>query len=88
MRKKAKRLIRALVERREEVVLRARTIANKQIPEQLIDTNMSDTIEWIVTPHIQEKYERFQKAEDEDVRGFQSLMMKIFKAIGVKNKKA
>ena len=84
MRKKVKRLINSLVERREEVVSRARMIANKQVPEELINQNMTATIEWIVGPHIKQTYDRYQKAEDEDVRGFQSLMMKIFKAIGVK----
>lgn len=80
VRKKRRRLIEDLIKRREEVILRAKMIANKDVPESLINTGFADVIKWMITPHIEPTYEPYNQPEDSEVRGFQNTLMKILKA--------
>jgi len=84
--KKARKLISELAIRRDEVVTRAKMVANKQLPQNLLDSDFPTTIEWIITPHIKEDYEHFQQVKDKDVRRFQNLMGKMLKAFSKKKK--
>ena len=75
--RKAKSLIKELVKRRNEVIERAKLIANKKIPENLITLQLADVIEWIIKPHIKEDYSEYIEASDVEVRGFQKLLQKV-----------
>ena len=87
MRKKKKgKLIHEFAIRRDEVVNRARMAANRKLPQHLLDSDFMTIFEWIITPHISEKYEENKPVVDKEVRGFQKLMSKIFRALG-KSKK-
>jgi len=87
MRKKKKgKLIHEFAVRRDEVVSRARLAANRQLPQHLLDSDFMTIFEWIITPHIKQEYEVGKRVVDKEVRGFQKLMSKIFRALG-KNKK-
>ena len=87
MRKNKQRvLIKELVKRREEVIKRAILIANKDIPEHLIECQLSEIIEWMVEPHIREKFGEYNKPSDKEVRGFQRLLQKVVNKVkGEKN---
>lgn len=79
--KKRANLVRELIRRREEVIKRARMIANKQIPEHIIEGDYAGIIEWIVKPHINEKYEEYKSPDDEEVRWWQKIGYKIAKIL-------
>ena len=76
-RNKSKKLIKELIKRRDEVVKRAAMIANKKIPEYLLEVQLADLIEWIIKPHIREQYSDYKKPSDSKVRGFQKLLQKV-----------
>lgn len=75
--KRSKKLIKELVNRREEVIRRAILIANKDVPEHLIELQLSDIIEWMIEPHIKEKFVEYNKPDDKKVRGFQKVIQKV-----------
>lgn len=85
--KKAKRLIVELAKRRDEVIQRAILIANKKIPEELIDLQLADLMEWVIKPHIKESYTSYNKPSDSEVRGFQKLLQKVTNKAGKYDRK-
>ena len=87
-RNKSKRLIKELVKRRDEVAKRAKMVANKRIPEHLIDSQLAEIMEWIVQPHIVAEYDNYNKPSNTEVRGFQKILQKILKRSKNDNKKA
>ena len=72
-----KKLIKELIKRRNEVIKRAVMIANKKIPEYLLEVQLAELIEWIIKPHIMEEYTTYNKPSDSKVRGFQKLLQKV-----------
>ena len=76
-RNKSKKLIKELIKRRDEVIRRAVMIANKKIPEYLLEVQLAELIEWIIKPHIMEEYTTYNKPSDSKVRGFQKLLQKV-----------
>lgn len=74
---KSKKLINELVKRREEVIRRAILIANKDIPENLIDCQLAEILEWMIEPHIKEEFIEYKKPSDKEVRGFQKVLQKV-----------
>ena len=66
-----------MVKRRDEVIKRAVMIANKKIPEYLLEVQLAELIEWIIKPHIMEEYTTYNKPSDSKVRGFQKLLQKV-----------
>lgn len=85
MRKKKRRnLIKELINRRDEVIKRAKNLANRQIPQEFMDKDFPDIIEWVIIPHISESYQPYKKVEDDEVRGFSKLMGKLIYALGGK----
>jgi len=68
--KKKDELINELVTRRDEVVKRAALVANRQLPQPILEKIQSeaDMLEWIVTPHIYGNYDPVVKINDEILR--------------------
>ena len=77
-----KKLIKELIKRRDEVTKRAVMIANKKIPEYLLEVQLAELIEWIIKPHIMEEYTTYNKPSDSKVRGFQKLLQKVTSKAG------
>jgi len=63
-------LINELATRRDEVVKRAALVANRQLPQPILEKIQSeaDMLEWIVTPHLYETFEPVVRIDDEVLR--------------------
>ena len=82
---KNRKIIKELIDRRDEVTRRAVKIANRNIPQNLIDVSYPKIIEWMVEPHLYEKYIKVSNVEESELRDDQNL---IYKILGVfKDKK-
>ena len=84
---KNRKIIKELIARRDEVTRRAVKIANRNIPQNLIDMSYPKIIEWVVSPHLYEVYKKASNVEESVLRDDMSLVYKILGVFKDKNKK-
>ena len=84
---KNRKIIKELIDRRDEVTRRAVKIANRNIPQNLIDVSYPKIIEWVVSPHLYEVYKKASNVEESVLRDDQNLIYKILGVFKDKNKK-
>ena len=84
---KNRKIIKELIDRRDEVTRRAVKIANRNIPQHLIDMSYPKIIEWMVEPHLYEVYKKASNVEESVLRDDQTLIYKILGVFKDKNKK-
>ncbi|MCP4651647.1 MAG: hypothetical protein GY853_16420 [PVC group bacterium] len=63
-------LIKELALRRDEVVKRAAMVANRKLPQKVLNSvsTEADILEWIITPHIRPEYDPIQDVSEEVIR--------------------
>jgi len=79
--KAEKAILSQLMERKDEVIKRAISVANRTLPDYLVDMSMADILEWIITPHIHAKYEPYIITKDAQERGALRAVHSILKQI-------
>ncbi|MFX0071899.1 MAG: hypothetical protein ACFFAO_12490 [Candidatus Hermodarchaeota archaeon] len=62
-----KLLIRDLIQRRDEVINRAKFAANRRFPEYLQEGRFPDLIEWIISPHIKKEWYPYRELNNKAV---------------------
>ena len=69
-----------MLERRDEVLKRAKLVIKKEFPDYLLEEGMGGILEWMVQPHINEDYEKYTpKNYDEIDRGAERAVITIMK---------
>ncbi len=81
--------IKELTRRRNEVVKRAAAVANRRIPQNILQQieSEADIMEWIVKPHLVEIFVPMKVENDEILRTGTENVIAYLHDKGVKNKK-
>lgn len=79
--KEKRSMIKDLIKRREEVLHRTGIIANRKVPDFLLDAGFTTILKWIIMPHIVKSYEHYNSTDDSDERGAVRSVYNILKEV-------
>lgn len=74
-------ITKGLTDRMKEVIHRAEIIADKKIPDFLLDSDFTTILKWVITPHLTKHYDNYIEVRNEDERGAQRAVETILKQI-------